>query len=327
MNQLAAQMDKVLVTGANGFVGRALCAELAKRGFDVRGAIRSLPSRAVQPVETFVVGDVGADTDWTAALDGVGTIIHLAARAHILRDTAIDPLAEFCRVNLAGTVCIARHAVAAGVRRLIYISSIGVNGAETFDKPFTADDAVQPHSAYAISKHRAELALRKIADEGALDVVIIRPPLVYGAAAPGNFGQLVRYLLRGVPLPLGAVRNRRSFVALDNFVDLIAVCLVHPMAANGLFLVSDGDDLSTPQLLRRLGHALHRPARLLPVPATLLKLAAAAIGKQELAQRLCGSLQVDIVKTREILNWSPPLTVDDALARTANWYLIQNRDD
>jgi nucleoside-diphosphate-sugar epimerase len=319
-------MDRVLVTGANGFVGRALCVELVKRGFEVRGAIRSLPSRVVPPATTFVVGDIGADTDWTAALDGVGTIVHLAARAHILQDRAIDPLMEFCRVNLAGSVRIARRAVAAGVRRLIYISSIGVNGAETFDEPFTADDAVQPHSAYAISKHRAELALREIAGETALDVVIIRPPLVYGPAAPGNFGQLVRYLLRGVPLPLGAVHNRRSFVALDNLVDLIAICIGHPMAANGVFLVSDGNDISTTHLLRRLGHALHRPARLLPVPVALLRLAAAAIGRQEFAQRLCGSLQVDIVKTREVLNWSPPSTVDDALARTADWYLTQIRD-
>jgi nucleoside-diphosphate-sugar epimerase len=315
-------MDRVLVTGANGFVGRSLCVELLKRGFEVRGAIRS---RVVPSVTTFVVGEVGADTDWRAALDGVGTIIHLAARAHVLRDRAIDPLTEFCRVNLAGSVCIARQAVSAGVRRLIYISSIGVNGAETFDRPFTADDAVQPHSAYAISKHRAELALRRIADESALEVVIIRPPLVYGPDAPGNFGQLVRYLLRGVPLPLGAVHNRRSFVAVDNLVDLIAICIRHPMAANSVFLVSDGEDISTTQLLRRLGHALHRPARLLPVPAALLRLAAAAIGKQELAQRLCGSLQVDIVRTREVLDWSPPTTLDDALARTADWYLTHVR--
>jgi nucleoside-diphosphate-sugar epimerase len=318
-------MNRVLVTGAKGFVGRALCLELMRRGFEVRGAIRSLPSLAVPPETTVVVGDVGADTDWAAALHGVGTIIHLAARAHILRDRAMDPLTEFCRVNLAGSECIARQAVAAGVRRLIYISSIGVNGAETFNRPFTADDAVQPHSAYAISKHRAELALRKIADESALEVVIIRPPLVYGPAAPGNFGQLVRYLLRGVPLPLGAVHNRRSFVALDNLIDLIAICIGHPMAANGVFLVSDGEDISTTQLLRRLGHALHRPARLLPVPAVLLRLAAAAIGKHELAQRLCGSLQVDIVRTREVLDWSPPTTVDDALARTADWYLTHVR--
>lgn len=261
------------------------------------------------------------DTDWGPNLVNVDIVIHLAARAHIMRDTAIDPLAEFRKVNSQGTLNLARQAAAMGVRRFVFVSSIGVNGAESFDQPFTADDKVAPHSPYAISKFEAEQALQVLAIETGMEVVIIRPPLVYGPDAPGNFGSLMRWLKQGIPLPLGAIHNLRSLVALDNLVDLIATCITHPAAANQNFLVSDGEDVSTTELLRRMGQAMGCPARLIPVPAGVLKAAAALLGKHDMAQRLCGSLQVDIQKTRQLLGWNPPLTLDQGLKKAAQGFL------
>ncbi len=242
-----------------------------------------------------------------------------------MRDLAPDPLSEFRRVNVGGTLNLARHAVAAGVRRFVFISSIGVNGAATTDLPFQADDLAAPHSAYAQSKCEAEQGLCLIAQASGLDLVVIRPPLVYGPGAPGNFAQLMRALHAGVPLPLGAVHNRRSFVGLDNLVDLIMVCLVNVAASNQTFLVSDDDDLSTTALLRRTANALGRPARLLPIPAQLLGAVARALGKGDLAQQLFGSLQVDIGKTRNLLGWAPVRTVDDGLQRTAAHFLAERQ--
>jgi nucleoside-diphosphate-sugar epimerase len=243
--------------------------------------------------------------------------MHCAARVHVMAESLADPLAEFRRVNVQGTLNLARQAAAAGVRRFVFVSSIGVNGAETFQQSFTSEDSVAPHSPYAVSKYEAELGLQALAAETGMEVVIIRPPLVYGPGAPGNFGSLMRWLKRGVPLPLGAIHNQRSLVALDNLVDLIVLCLTHPAAANQTFLVSDGEDVSTSELLRRMGQALDRPARLLPVPQSWLKLAAAMVGKSDVAQRLCGSLQVDISKTRRLLVWTPPISLDEGLRRAA----------
>jgi nucleoside-diphosphate-sugar epimerase len=250
-------------------------------------------------------------------LTGCETVVHLAARVHVMADTAADPLEEFRRVNVQGTLNLARQAAVAGVRRFVFVSSIGVNCAETYRRPFTAHDEVAPHSPYAVSKYEAELGLQALAAETGMEVVIIRPPLVYGPGAPGNFGSLLRWLKRGVPLPLGAIHNQRSLVALDNLVDLIITCLTHPAAANQTFLVSDGEDVTTTELLRRMGQALGRPAHLIPVPVSWLKLAAKLVGKPDVAQRLCGSLQVDIEKTRRLLDWTPPISLDEGLKKAA----------
>lgn len=307
---------KVLVSGANGFVGQELCTQVLARNMTVHGTTRKL---VVLPggVVPFVVGSINAETLWTNALTGCSAVVHLAARVHVMIDDASDPLDEFRRVNVEGTLNLARQAAASGVRRFVFVSTIGVNGAETFHQPFTSADLTAPHSPYAVSKYEAELELQALSSETGMEVVIIRPPMVYGPNAPGNFGSLIRWLRRGVPLPLGAINNRRSMVGLDNLVDLIVTCIDHPAAANQTFLVSDGDDLSTTELLQRLGRALGKPARLIPVPAMLLKVGAALVGKSAIAQRLCGSLQVDIQKTRLLLGWRPPLTLDQGLKKAA----------
>lgn len=313
-------MKKVLVTGATGFVGRNLLERLCVDGFLPAAALRNEFGDIPPSVIRCMVNGVQGDTDWSAALRGQDTVVHCAARVHVMRDTSEDPLDAFRAVNLHGTLNLARQATKSGIRRFVFISSVGVNGAETFGDPFTGDDIAVPHSHYALSKYEAELGLKKLAAETGLEVVIIRPPLVYGAHAPGNFGALVRWLSRGVPLPLGAIDNRRSYVALDNLVDLIVTCIDHPIAVKQTFLVSDGEDLSTTDLLRRMARALGKPARLLPVAPALLKFGAATIGKPELAQRLCGDLQVDISKTRQLLGWNPPVSVDEGLRRAAEGY-------
>jgi len=237
-----------------------------------------------------------------------------------MAEMALNPLDEFRRVNVQGTLNLARQAAKSGVYRFVFISSVGVNGAATLKKPFTEEDQAQPHSLYAQSKYEAELGLKALATETGMEVVIIRPPLVYGPGAPGNFGSLMRWLQRGIPLPLGAIHNQRSLVALDNLIDLIVTCIDHPGAANQTFLVSDGEDVSTTELLRRMGRAMNCPARLVPVPAGFLKTAAALLGKRDMAQRLCGSLQVDIRKTREMLGWRPPLTLDQGLKKAGEGF-------
>jgi len=241
-----------------------------------------------------------------------------------MSDTSSDPLTEFRKVNVEGTLSLARQAAAAGVRRFIFISSIKVNGEGTvLGAPYHADAQPLPADPYGISKMEAEQGLRALAADTGMEVVIIRPTLVYGPGVKANFLNLMRWLHKGVPLPFGAIHNLRSLVALDNLVDLIVTCIDHPAAANQTFLVSDGEDLSTTELLRRMGTALGKPARLFPVPSRLIEVGAAMLGKQALAQRLCGSLQVDISKTRELLNWTPPVSVDEALRKTAKHFLEQ----
>jgi nucleoside-diphosphate-sugar epimerase len=306
------------VTGANGFIGRPFCITAIKRGWSVRGTSRHPTDKALvfpEELVTTVVQTLDGKTDWTSTLKDCNIVLHLAARVHVMAETSVDPLYEFRRINVQGTLNLARHAVVAGVKRFIFVSSIGVNGEETYGDPFTDKSKTRPHSPYATSKYEAELALKILTAETGMELVIIRPPLIYGANAPGNFGSLLRWLSSGVPLPLGAINNMRSFIALDNLIDLIIVCLTHPDAANETFLVSDGEDVSTTELLRRMGSAMGKPARLIPIPVSMLKLAASIIGKSDVAQRLCGSLQVDINKTRQVLGWTPPLTLDQGLKR------------
>jgi UDP-glucose 4-epimerase len=304
----------VLVTGANGFVGSALCAALCARG---RVSVRAATRRQGPPVGAIARAVVGGDmddaTDWGDALQGVDTVFHLAARVHILRETSANPLDTFRTTNVAGSLTLARQAARAGVRRLVFLSSVGVNGAETHDRPYRADDHPAPVSPYAISKREAEDGLRSIAAETGLDVVVVRAPLVYGLDAKGNFARLVRLVRAGIPLPLGAINNRRSFVGLSNLVDLLVTCLAHPCATNQTLMVSDGEDLSTTDLLRRTAAACGVRSRLLPIPAWIVRKTADLCGKAWLGQQLCGSLRLDLSATRERLGWQPPVSVDSAL--------------
>lgn len=313
----------ILVTGATGFVGSCLVAKLSQMAdLCVLGAHRvDLP---FVDYPSAVVGDINNDTDWRTVVHGQEVVIHSAARVHVMDDNSFDPLTEFRQVNVDGTLNLARQAAAAGVRRFIFISSIKVNGeGTTVGAPYHADALPAPVDPYGISKMEAEQGLRTLATETGMEVVIIRPVLVYGAGVKANFLSMMHWLHKGVPLPFGAIHNRRSLVALDNLVDLIVTCIDHPAAANQIFLVSDGEDLSTTELLRRMGVALGKPARLLPVPSWMLEAGATMLGKKALSQRLCGSLQVDISKTRELLNWTPPVSVDEALRKTAKHFLEQ----
>ena len=311
----------VLVTGANGFVGKTLCAELSRQGHSVRAAVRSANIQ-VENTETVSVGEISGETNWADVLTGIKVVVHLAARVHVMKDNAVDPLDAFRKVNVEGTRNLARQAAEAGVQRFIFISSIKVNGDGTsLGQPYTAEDQPAPADPYGISKREAEDALRQLADETGMEVVIIRPSLVYGPGVKANFLTMMRFLHKGVPLPFGAINNRRSLVALDNLVDFIIVCIKHPAAANQTFLISDGEDLSTSDLLVRLAGALNTPVRLLPVSQKLLEAGLKWIGKGDLAQRICGSLQVDITKARTMLDWKPLISVDEGLRRSAEYFL------
>lgn len=302
----------VLVTGASGFVGRALTMRLLAEGRVVCGT-RRRGAPLAKGVQVVAVGDLGADTDWRAAVAGVQTVVHLAARVHVMRDAAADPLQEFRRANVDGTVTLARQAVAAGVRRFIFLSSAKVNGESG---AFRETDPPNPHGPYAISKQEAEAGLREISASTGLEVVIIRAPLVYGPGVKANFRSLIDAVAKGIPLPLGASENRRSLVALPNLVDLIVTCMEHPSAANETFFVSDGEDLSTTELVRRIANAIGKPARVIPLPSILLWIVATLVGRRDVAQRLLGTLQLDVSKARRVLGWHPPLGIDEALKST-----------
>ncbi len=317
-------MSALLVTGASGFVGSALAARLATDGHRLRLALRARPAALPAGAEAFIHGDLGEAIDWMPALAGIDAVVHCAARVHVMADTATDPLAEFRRCNVDGTLRLARAAAAGGVGRFVFISSIKVNGEGTTPgQPFTAQQAPAPIDPYGVSKWEAEQQLQRLSAQTGMEVVIIRPVLVYGPGVKANFLNMMKWLYKGVPLPLGATHNKRSLVALDNLVDLIVTCIDHPWAANQTFLVSDGEDLSTTELLRRMSQALGKRPRLLPVPAWMLETAAKVLGKQSIAQRLCRSLQVDIAHTRERLGWTPPVSVDAALQKTAQHFLEQ----
>lgn len=303
---------KVLVTGASGFVGQAVVKSLNSMGLEFVMAVRR-PSCG-----GLLVGEIGPTTNWDEALDACTAVIHLAARVHFVNDKSRDPLAEFRRVNVEGTANLARQAAAAGVSRFIFVSSIKVNGESTLPgQPFRAEDSPAPQDPYALSKWEAEQRLHEIASATGMELVIVRPPLVYGPGVKANFESMIRWLRRGVPLPFASVtENRRSLVSVANLVDLILICLKHPAAANQTFLVSDGDDLSTAQLLNHVAEAMGRPARLFAVPPALLKLFLTLLNRPHIYCRLCGSLQLDITRTRALLNWTPPVSVSEGVRAT-----------
>jgi len=303
---------KIAVTGGTGFIGKAIITGLLSQNYHVVAAVRGEDSSVPQGAEMIRVDDLSAETDWSSALKRIDVVVHVAARAHIMNDSAVDPLAEFRKVNTAGTLNLAREAVAAGVKRFIFISSIGVNG-NCNTRPFTESDIANPQEPYAVSKWEAEQGLMAIAEETGMEVVIIRPPLVCGADAPGNFGRLMKWVKRGVPLPLGAVHNKRSFVALDNLASFIIHCMDHPRAANEVFLISDGEDVSTTELLQKMAWAFGKRSFLLPVPVGLMTFVAGLLGKRDVADRLFGSLQVDSSKARDLLGWKPVVSMDEGL--------------
>ena len=307
---------RVLLTGASGFVGKAVLKAALQHGYEIRAIYRSTVSAMGQP-EAIIISGLDGNADYSTALQAVNLVIHAAARAHIMQEDVTDPLAEYRRVNVVGTLNLARQAAAAGVRRFVYISSIKVNGEATLPgRPFTADDIPDPKDAYGQSKYEAEDQLKRLAQETGMEVTIIRPPLIYGPGVKGNFSSLIKLVRLGIPLPFGGVtHNCRSLVGLDNLVNLILVCTNHPQAANQTFLVSDGEDLSTAELFRKIGLGLGRQVRLVWLPAALISFMASLIGKKLISQRLLGSLRVDITKTCELLDWKPSVSVDEGMRR------------
>jgi nucleoside-diphosphate-sugar epimerase len=313
-------MTSILVTGANGFVGRAVCARALPKGLQIKGATRQacpLP----EGVGNVVVGELGNTTDWRQALQGVDVVIHLAARVHVMRDDAHDPIEAFRQVNMQGTRHLAKAAAAAGVRRMVYVSSIKVNGEETLgEQRFSERDAPLPQDPYGVSKMEAEQALWEVSRETGLQVVILRPPLVYGEGVKGNFERMMRAVLRGWPLPLGAVHNKRDLVYVGNLADALLACAEHPQAAGNTYLVSDGESVTTTELLRALAESMGIASRVFRVPLPILKFLAGMAGRSAEAARLLGSLQIDSGKIRRELNWTPPYTLQQGLQATAAWY-------
>ena len=311
---------RLLITGASGFVGQTLCQQALTQCFNVRGVLRkhgNLP----QGIQTVNVGEIHGSTDWTAALQDVDIVIHLAARVHLMNDKSLDPLAEYRKVNVQGTENLAIQAALAGVKRLVFVSSIKVNGETTsVDNKFTDAAPPAPQDPYSISKYEAEKILHRTAEKTGIEIVILRLPLVYGPGVKGNFLQMLKILNKGIPLPFASVSNLRSLLYVDNLVDALLVCATHQAASGQTYHVSDGQDISTPDLLRQLGKAMGRPARLFTCPPALLKLAGHLIGKSSQIERLLGSFRVDSGKIKIELNWRPPCSLGEGLLKTGAWF-------
>ncbi len=311
---------KILATGASGFVGQALCSALIERGYEVRGAVRQEAAVLPPGMEKTVVGPMDGNTDWSDALRGIDCVIHLAARVHVMHEKSSDPLTEFRKVNVEGTVRLAEAAAAAGVKRLVYVSSIKVNGEATFERPFSESDAPNPPDPYGVSKWEAEMALQKISAETGLEIVIVRPPLVYGPGVGGNFARMLGWIEKGIPLPLGSVRNRRSMIYVENLADALIHCATRPEAANETFLVSDAKPVSTPELVRILSEKMGVKPAIFPLPLALLAMLGKLAGKSAEVERLTGSLEIDSSRIRKMLGWNPPHAMADGMAETAAWY-------
>jgi len=308
---------RCLITGAAGFVGGPLVERLHKeRIWELAVTTRSAAASFPADVRHFPI-EITSETDWTAALDGVDVIVHLAARVHIMDDRAADPLTEFRQINTAATLNLAEQAARAGVKRLVFISSIKVNGEEN-DRPFRHDDTPMPVDPYGISKLECEIGLQEISARTGIEIVVIRPPLVYGPGARGNFALLVGLVRKKIPLPFASLKNRRTLVALPNLVDLIVTGMTHPDAAGQTLLAGDGEDLSTPGLIEGIAAGLGVKPMLLPFPPALLQMGARVTGKSAVYQRLCGSLQVDISHARDVLGWSPVVTPREGLKLAVN---------
>jgi nucleoside-diphosphate-sugar epimerase len=329
---------KVLITGATGFVGKALCIKANDTGVEVTAAVREVVQVFSKQIQQVKITDLSKKVEWESALKGVSVVVHVAARAHIMNDSMENSLSEFRKVNTEGSLNLARQAADAGVKRFIFISSVKVNGEITgrnapmrSDKKggardcFNENDVFIPTDPYGLSKYEAERGLLALTKETGMEVVIIRPPLVYGPGVRANFASMLKWAKRGVPLPLGAVHNQRSLVALDNLINFIIHCIAHPKAANEVFLISDGEDVSTTELLQKVAKAFGKKSRLIPVPVYLLTLVAKLIGKSDVASRLFGSLQVDSTKARELLGWKPVITMDEELKEVASAYLAKQK--
>lgn len=318
---------KILLTGANGFIGKSLCQRLLDERNNIVAPVRS-PNSLVNDdlIQAVHITSLHDDIDWSEMLRGVEVVVHLASRVHVMNDSSKDPLDEYRKINVDATLDLACKAAIAGVKRFIFISSIKVNGESTLlNHPFTEEDIPKPVDPYGISKLEAENGLFQMAKETGMEVVCIRPPLVYGPGVKANFLSMMWWLHKGIPLPFGAIQNKRSLIALDNLVDLILICVDHPAAANQVFLAGDGDDLSTTELLQRVAGVLSKPSwRLLPVPHKFLETGLEMVGKRDLAKRLCGSLQVDISKAKKLLNWVPPVSVNKGVQKTVKYFLNSN---
>jgi UDP-glucose 4-epimerase len=312
--------SKVLVTGATGFVGRALVSHLLLHSHKVRSVVRRRFGEALPRGDVFAVGNLTDSIDWSAALQGVDVIVHVAARTQALRSqTQEGAMAEFRAVNVAATVALAAQALAAGVRRFVFISSIKVLGESSpLGHPLGAESPYAPEDAYAISKMEAEQGLLELLNGSSMELVIVRPPLVFGPGMQSNFGALMGAVKRRFPMPFASIDNRRSFISIDNLVDFIRVCIAHPKASAQIWLVSDEEVLSTPELVRRMAAALNVHAWLLPFPASLLRWGAGLVGKGPTLQRLCGNLELDIAPARQLLGWTPPVALEDGLRRAVN---------
>ena len=314
----------MLVTGASGFIGHAVCHAMRERAIKFRPVTRGAVSLASHAA---ILKDIGPRTDWGDELKDIDTVVHLAARVHMVRDLSGDPLRDYRLANVDTTLNLARQCASTGVRRFIYLSSIKVNGEWTTGRPFSAMSKPAPMDPYGISKLEAEQGLCKLSEETGLEVVIIRPPLVYGPRVKANFLQLMRWVSRGVPLPLASVDNRRSMVFVDNLVDLILRCVTHPDAPGRTFLVSDDHDVSVPELVRSLAAAMGKSSRLFPVPPSMLMMLARLVEKVGTAERLLNSLQVDIEQTKSVLNWTPPYLFESGIEKTVKYFLEQDRPD